>query len=53
VPHSIAVDSKGRVYVGDWENNRIQVFTANGEVVEQWTHLGCTQGMYITPDDQL
>lgn len=52
VPHSIAVDSKGRVYVSDRENNRIQVFTANGEFVKQWTHLGCTQGMYITPDDQ-
>jgi DNA-binding beta-propeller fold protein YncE len=53
VPHSIAVDSKGRVYVSDRENNRIQVFTANGEFLKQWTHLGSTQGVFITSDDQL
>jgi DNA-binding beta-propeller fold protein YncE len=53
VPHSIAVDSKGRVYVSDRENNRIQIFTPNGEFLKQWTHLGCTQGIFITPDDNV
>lgn len=53
VPHSIAVDSKGRVYVSDRENNRIQIFTADGEFLRQWTHLGCTQGIFITPDDKM
>ncbi len=53
VPHSIAVDSKGRVYVSDRENNRIQIFTPNGEFLKQWTNLGCTQGLFITPDDKM
>ena len=30
-PHSIAVDSHGTVYVSDRENNRIQIFDANGK----------------------
>jgi len=52
-PHSIAIDSKGTVYVSDRENNRIQNFDANGKFLRQWTHLGATQNMFITPKDEL
>ena len=51
--HSIAIDSKQRVYASDRENNRIQIFTANGEFLKQWTHLGATQGLFITPKDEM
>jgi DNA-binding beta-propeller fold protein YncE len=51
--HSIAVDSKGRVYVSDRENNRIQIFDSGGKLLKTWTHLGCTQGMFITPKDEM
>lgn len=53
IPHSVAVDSKGRVYVSDRENNRIQIFDANGRFLKQWTHLGATQNIFITPRDQM
>jgi DNA-binding beta-propeller fold protein YncE len=53
IPHSIATDSKGRVYVSDRENNRIQIFTRNGEFIKQWTHLGATQGVFITSKDEM
>ncbi len=53
VPHSIAVDSRDRVYVSDRENNRIQIFDTEGNLLRVWTHLGATQGIYITPDDQM
>lgn len=53
IPHSVAVDSKDNVYVSDRENNRIQIFDSNGKFLRQWTNLGCTQNMFITPDDQL
>ncbi len=53
IPHSIAVDSKGRVLVSDRENNRIQVFDADGRFLRQWTHLGATQCLFITPNDEL
>lgn len=51
--HSIAVDSEGRVYASDRENNRIQIFDENGELLRMWTHLGATQNIFITPDDQV
>jgi DNA-binding beta-propeller fold protein YncE len=53
LPHSIAVDSKDRVYVSDRENNRIQIFDTNGKLLRTWTHLGCTQGMYVSPKDEM
>ena len=36
LPHSILVDPAGRVLVGDRENNRIQVFNADGKLLEVW-----------------
>jgi DNA-binding beta-propeller fold protein YncE len=52
-PHSVAVDSHGTVYVSDRENNRIQIFDPNGKFLRQWTHLGATQNIFITPKDQM
>jgi DNA-binding beta-propeller fold protein YncE len=51
--HSVGVDSKGRVYVSDRENNRIQIFDSTGRFVKQWTHFGATQGLFITPRDEM
>jgi 6-bladed beta-propeller/NHL repeat len=51
--HSVGVDSKGRVYVSDRENNRIQIFDSTGRFVKQWTHFGATQGLFITPKDEM
>jgi DNA-binding beta-propeller fold protein YncE len=39
LPHGIAVDKQGRVLVADRENNRIQVFTPDGEFVSEFTGL--------------
>jgi peptidylglycine monooxygenase len=35
-PHAIAIDSRGRVLVGDRENNRVQVFDRDGGFLEAW-----------------
>ena len=40
VPHGIAIDRSGRVYVADRENSRIQVISAAGEYLSQWTDTG-------------
>jgi hypothetical protein len=37
VPHSIAVDAQGNVYVADRGNRRIQVFDGDGKFVRQFT----------------
>jgi DNA-binding beta-propeller fold protein YncE len=36
-PHSIAIDRRDNVYVGDRGNRRVQVFDTNGTFVRQWT----------------
>src|SRR5688572_1938150 len=36
VPHSIALDSQGRVYVADRGNARIQIFDEVGQFIEEW-----------------
>lgn len=46
-PHDLAIDSQGRLFVGDRGNNRIQIFEADGTFVDQWTHFGRPSGIYI------
>ena len=53
LPHSVAVDSKGLVYVSDRGNNRIQIFDGDGNFLRQWTNLGSTQNLFITPSQEL
>ena len=53
LPHTIVIDSRGRVLVGDRSNNRIQIFDQDGSFIDQWTQFGTPSGMFITPDDTL
>jgi len=53
-PHSLAMDSKGRIYVADRSNHRIQIFEQDGKYLDQWKHFGSTpHGLFITRDDML
>jgi DNA-binding beta-propeller fold protein YncE len=40
LPHSIAIDPKGTLYVADRANRRIQMFTPDGDFLGQWTGMG-------------
>jgi sugar lactone lactonase YvrE len=53
VPHSIALDSRGRVYVADRNNTRIQVFDPNGKFLTEWTNIVTPWHLTITKDDEL
>ena len=52
-PHSIAMDSQGRLFVGDRENNRIQIFDQDGRHLAEWRQFGRPSGIYITADDTI
>lgn len=51
VPHTLAFDSKGRLFVGDRANNRIQIFTQDGEFLEEWKQFSRPSGVYIDQND--
>jgi sugar lactone lactonase YvrE len=52
-PHTIAIDSRGRLFVGDRNNNRIQIFDQDGKFLDQWKQFSRPSGIYITPDDTI
>ena len=49
--HGIAVDRARRVYVGDRTNNRIQIFTENGEYIEEWPDVSDPVGVFIDENE--
>jgi sugar lactone lactonase YvrE len=40
LPHSIAVDAAGKLYIADRANKRIQIFTPEGAFLGMWTGMG-------------
>jgi hypothetical protein len=52
-PHALAMDSQGRLFVGDRANSRIQIFDQDGTWLATWTQFGRPSGLYIDDDDVL
>jgi len=50
-PHSIAMDSKGRLFVADRSNSRIQIFDQDGRFIDQWKQFGRPSGVFIDKKD--
>ena len=44
--HDVALDSHGRLYVADRNNQRVQVFDQTGQFIAKWTDLGSPWGLY-------
>jgi sugar lactone lactonase YvrE len=53
VPHALAFDSRGRLFVGDRANNRIQIFDQDGKFLDQWKQFSRPSGLYIDKNDML
>ena len=53
-PHALAWDSKGRLFVADRSNNRIQIFDQNGTLLDHgWEQYSRISGLWIDRNDVL
>jgi len=50
--HDVQVDSRGRVYVADRTNERVQVFDDTGRFLAKWTGIGAPWGLYYSPKEE-
>jgi len=53
VPHTITLDSTGRVFVGDRSNSRIQIFDADGKFLAEWKQFGRPSSVFIDKNDTI
>src|SRR5712672_48467 len=50
-PHAIAMDSQGRLFLGDRSINRIQIFDQDGKFIAQWPQFSRPSGVFIDKND--
>lgn len=53
VPHGIALDSAGRVFVADRSNSRVQIFDPAGTFLAEWRQFGRPSAVFIDKNDTL
>jgi sugar lactone lactonase YvrE len=51
--HGLAFDSRGRLFVADRGNLRVQIFDQDGGFIDAWTQFGNPSGLFVSPDDVL
>jgi sugar lactone lactonase YvrE len=52
-PHALAMDSRGRLFVGDRSNNRIQILDQDGKFIDEWYQFSRPSGLWIDQNDVL
>jgi sugar lactone lactonase YvrE len=53
IPHTLAMDSRGRLFLGDRQNNRIQIFDQNGAFLDAWSQFSRPSGIFIDKNDTI
>ena len=53
LPHNLVIDAQGRVYVTDRDNQRVEVFDANGTFLQEWTTTDGISGLFLTKDQRI
>jgi sugar lactone lactonase YvrE len=53
LPHALAMDSAGRLFVADRGNNRIEIFDQDGKFIAEWKQFGRPSGLFIDKNDIL
>jgi hypothetical protein len=51
--HALAMDSQGRIFVGDRGNGRIQIFDQEGNLLDVWEQFGSPSGIFIDANDMI
>jgi DNA-binding beta-propeller fold protein YncE len=52
-PHALAIDSRGRLFVADRGNNRLQIFSQDGTLLDTWLQFSRASGIFIDRNDVL
>ena len=52
-PHTLAMDSKGRLFVGSRSCNCVQIFDQSGKFIDQWSQFSRPSGVFVDKDDNL
>lgn len=52
-PHALAFDSQDRLFVADRSNDRIQILSTEGELLDIWYQFSRISGLYIDENDTL
>lgn len=52
-PHTLAMDSQGRLFVGDRSNNRILILDRDFNQLATWYHFSRPSGIYIDKNDMI
>ena len=50
-PHALAMDSRGRLFVGDRGNNRILIYDQEGKLLDTWYQFSRPSGIWIDRND--
>ena len=51
--HGVGVDRDRRLYVSDRDNNRIQIFTEDGDFIEEWPDITGPTGLHIDENENV
>ena len=52
-PHALEMDSRGRLFVADRGNHRIQIFDQDGNHLDTYYQFGRISGLFIDDEDNL
>src|SRR5262249_9500950 len=53
VPHALAMDSQGRIFLADRPNNRIEIFDQDGKLLAEWRQFRRPSGLAFDRNDNM
>lgn len=53
LPHNLVIDKQGLIYVSDRENQRVEIFDAQGKYLREWKNVGSLSSLAMTRDGRI